>query len=370
MLHRGRGLGGRRWTCRSVVRDERRDDRPEKHAEGKRRGGDEHSWLHRRTCTKQGDGQHRQSMPNWRSSATYLGVFPRWVACPRRVGQGVDTSDRRNDLVERPRTGRCSTRCSVPCWRARRAGWCCSGEAGVGKTALARAVCAEHQGSHRVLRGSCDALFTPARWGRSWTSPGRPAVSWSAWSPTVPGPTTWRWRCWRSYVAPALLVLEDLHRAERGQPRCAEPAGGASGGRSGPGRRHVSRRRARSRPSLAHRGRRAGDEGRRYPHETGAVVGGGSRAARRVQRCRRRRRRRPASTYRWQPVLRDRSARGVGRGAGHRPRRRPRPGGSLSPGGRRSMRPPSSRSAARTGCCRHSPIPLPISSTNACPRAC
>jgi DNA-binding CsgD family transcriptional regulator len=36
-----------------------------------------------------------------------------------------------------------------------------AGEAGVGKTALARTVCAERQGSHRVLRGSCDALFTP-----------------------------------------------------------------------------------------------------------------------------------------------------------------------------------------------------------------
>jgi DNA-binding CsgD family transcriptional regulator len=36
-----------------------------------------------------------------------------------------------------------------------------SGEAGVGKTSLVRAFCAEQEGSHRVLWGSCDALFTP-----------------------------------------------------------------------------------------------------------------------------------------------------------------------------------------------------------------
>jgi predicted ATPase len=36
-----------------------------------------------------------------------------------------------------------------------------SSRAGIGKSALLRALCAEHQGSHRVLRGACDALFTP-----------------------------------------------------------------------------------------------------------------------------------------------------------------------------------------------------------------
>jgi DNA-binding CsgD family transcriptional regulator len=36
-----------------------------------------------------------------------------------------------------------------------------SGEAGVGKTALVRAFCADHADSARVLLGACDALFTP-----------------------------------------------------------------------------------------------------------------------------------------------------------------------------------------------------------------
>ncbi len=40
-----------------------------------------------------------------------------------------------------------------------------AGEAGVGKTSLIRVFCADQQGSHRILRGSCDALFTPRALG-------------------------------------------------------------------------------------------------------------------------------------------------------------------------------------------------------------
>jgi predicted ATPase len=36
-----------------------------------------------------------------------------------------------------------------------------SGEAGIGKTALARAFCDTHRGAARVLWGVCDRLFTP-----------------------------------------------------------------------------------------------------------------------------------------------------------------------------------------------------------------
>jgi DNA-binding NarL/FixJ family response regulator len=90
-----------------------------------------------------------------------------------------------------------------------------AGEAGVGKTALARAVCAERQGSHRVLRGSCDALFTPRPLGpfsdvareaggeleRMVELGARPHEVAMALLAELRG-------------APALLVLEDLHRAD------------------------------------------------------------------------------------------------------------------------------------------------------------
>ena len=90
-----------------------------------------------------------------------------------------------------------------------------AGEAGVGKTALARAVCAEHQGSHRVLRGSCDALFTPRPLG-PFLDVAREAggelermVSHGARPHDVAMVLLAELR-----GAPALLVLEDLHRAD------------------------------------------------------------------------------------------------------------------------------------------------------------
>jgi ATP/maltotriose-dependent transcriptional regulator MalT len=90
-----------------------------------------------------------------------------------------------------------------------------AGEAGVGKTTLARAVCAEQQGSHRVLRGSCDPLFTPRPLGpfldvareaggqleRMVERGARPHEVAMALLAELRG-------------APALLVLEDLHWAD------------------------------------------------------------------------------------------------------------------------------------------------------------
>ncbi len=40
-----------------------------------------------------------------------------------------------------------------------------SGEAGVGKTALARELCASHRGSAQVLWAQCDPLYTPRALG-------------------------------------------------------------------------------------------------------------------------------------------------------------------------------------------------------------
>lgn len=39
------------------------------------------------------------------------------------------------------------------------------GEAGIGKTSLVDAFCRRQRGV-RILRGACDALFTPRPWGR------------------------------------------------------------------------------------------------------------------------------------------------------------------------------------------------------------
>jgi DNA-binding CsgD family transcriptional regulator len=51
--------------------------------------------------------------------------------------------------------------------REHRRGWLVlvAGEAGVGKTALLRRFCDEHRSSARILRGGCDALYTPSPLG-------------------------------------------------------------------------------------------------------------------------------------------------------------------------------------------------------------
>ena len=90
-----------------------------------------------------------------------------------------------------------------------------AGEAGVGKTTLARAVCAERQGSHRVLRGSCDALFTPRPLGpfldvaREAGGELERTVERGALPHEVAMALLAELR-----GAPALLVLEDLHWAD------------------------------------------------------------------------------------------------------------------------------------------------------------
>ena len=356
-----------------VVRDERRDDRPEKHAEGKRRGGDEHSWLHRRTVRSRGSGQHRQSMPNWRSSATYLGVFPRWVACPRRVGQGVDTSDRRNDLVERAphravldemlRAVLASSQGRVVLLAGRRASARPRWRAPSAPSTRARIECsgaAATPCSPRPLGPFLDvAREAGGELERMVSHGARPHDVAMALLAELRG-------------APALLVLEDLHRADEASLDVLSLLAG----------------RLEDVPVLVVATYRDDELGPAHPLR---IVVGELATKDAVTRMR----------------LEPLSAAGVEQLAGfsgadvddvgdlHR-----RTGGNpffvtevlaagsdevpatvrdavlaraarLSPQARRrSMRPPSSRSAARTGCCRHSPIPLPISSTNACPRAC
>lgn len=90
-----------------------------------------------------------------------------------------------------------------------------AGEAGVGKTSLVRAFCASQQGSHRILQGGCDALFTPRALGpfvdiaagvggeldRVVTAGARPHEVAAAVLAEL-------------RRAPAVLVLEDLHWAD------------------------------------------------------------------------------------------------------------------------------------------------------------
>ena len=57
-----------------------------------------------------------------------------------------------------------------------------SGEAGIGKTALARAFCDAHRGGTRVLGVFAIRCSRRARSGRCLTSPRLPAASWLSWS--------------------------------------------------------------------------------------------------------------------------------------------------------------------------------------------
>jgi predicted ATPase len=91
-----------------------------------------------------------------------------------------------------------------------------AGEAGAGKTALARRFTDEHRGSARVLWGACDALFTPRALGPLLDVAEDTAGDLADVTARGAGPHEVATALLRELVrgAPTVLVLEDLHWAD------------------------------------------------------------------------------------------------------------------------------------------------------------
>jgi DNA-binding CsgD family transcriptional regulator len=91
-----------------------------------------------------------------------------------------------------------------------------AGEAGAGKTALARRFTDEHRGSARILWGACDALFTPRALGPLLDVAEDTGGDLAQVTARSPGPHEVATALLRELArrAPTVLVLEDLHWAD------------------------------------------------------------------------------------------------------------------------------------------------------------
>ena len=91
-----------------------------------------------------------------------------------------------------------------------------AGEAGAGKTALARRFTDEHRGSARVLWGACDALFTPRALGPLVDVAEDTGGELAAATAGDAGPHEVAGALLHELArgAPTVLVLEDLHWAD------------------------------------------------------------------------------------------------------------------------------------------------------------
>ena len=222
-----------------------------------------------------------------------------------------------------------------------------TGEAGIGKTSVVRALRASLDHGVRVLAGACDDLLSPRALGplreaaAGTTGPLAAALAGTTASPTRcparPSPSSPR-------GGPTVLIVEDLHWAD---DATLDVLG------------HVARRLA-DLPALlvltyrdeevppahpAAPGPRRAHRGARAPARAATAVAGRRRRAGRGQRPRLRRAARPD---RRQPVLRHRGPRRARRHrAGHRRRRGARPGRPARPG----------RAATRSSSCPWCPRP-------------